>query len=90
MEVHLYQRQRCGKCEATNHKVGFLIEKLGLTGRVSVVTRDIDTVDGMAEAAFEDVYYTPTTIIKQNGREIIRWDGVIPSIEDLKEVLRSA
>ena len=36
---------------------------------------DMDTVDGMAEGAFRDVADIPTTIVRDSGVDLARWDG---------------
>ena len=40
-----------------------------------VVFFDMDTVDGMAEGAFRDVADIPTTIVRDSGVDLARWDG---------------
>ncbi|HUT33896.1 MAG TPA: thioredoxin family protein [Planctomycetota bacterium] len=85
MEIRVFGKQNCGKCESTKHKVQHFIEKLGLLEAVSMTFFDMDTVDGMAEGAFCDVFDVPTTIIKDNGRDLVRWDGVVPDSLELKQ-----
>ncbi len=84
MEVHVFGKQDCGKCKSTQHKVQHLIRKFGLEGRVRLAFIDMDTVDGMAEGAFHDVHQIPTTIIRDDGRALARWDGEVPDSADLK------
>ena len=43
----------------------------------------MDTVDGLAEGAFNDVRSIPTTIINRDGKNIARWDGVVPPPDEL-------
>ena len=45
---------------------------------------DMETVDGRAEGAFYDVHAIPTTIIRQNGRDVARWEGEVPDSAELK------
>lgn len=90
MEVQIFGKQKCGRCESTKHKVQHLIEKHGLEPTVTMSFLDMDTVDGMAEGAFCDVHDVPTTIIKENGRDVIRWDGVVPELAELKQVVVGA
>ncbi|MBM4030848.1 MAG: hypothetical protein FJ291_03585 [Planctomycetes bacterium] len=84
MEIRIFGKQNCGKCLSTKHKVQHFIEKLGLSASVNMVFFDMDTVDGMAEGAFCDVFEVPTTIIKDAGRDVFRWEGIVPDGQDLK------
>jgi hypothetical protein len=85
MEIRVFGKQNCGKCESTKHKVSHFIEKLGLATTVSMTFFDMETDDGMAEGAFCDVFEVPTTIIKDGGRDVVRWDGVVPDSLELKQ-----
>ena len=85
MEVQVFGKQNCGKCESTKHKVEHFIQKLGLQSQVSMTFFDMETVDGRAEGAFSDVNDVPTTIIREDGQDVVRWDGIIPDSVDLKQ-----
>jgi len=85
MEIRVFGKQNCGKCTSTKHKVQHFIERLGLQCSVNMTFFDVDTVDGMAEGAFWDVFDVPTTIIKDGGRDVVRWDGVVPDSMDLRQ-----
>ena len=85
MEIHVFGKQNCGKCQSTKHKVEHFIHKLGLQAAVNMTFFDMDTVDGMAEGAFCDVFEVPTTIIRDNGQDVVRWEGVVPDSVDLKQ-----
>jgi len=87
MEVQLFGKQDCAKCESTKHKVEHFIHRLGVCERVRLTFFDMDSVDGMAEGAFYDVYDVPTTIIRDDGRALARWDGVVPDTKGLKQYL---
>jgi len=85
MEVQVFGKLDCGKCESTRHKVEHFIHKLGVNGTVRLSFFDLDTVDGMAEGAFYDVRNVPTTIIRNDGCDLARWDGVVPDSRELKQ-----
>ena len=85
MEVQLFGIENCGKCKSTKHKVEHFITKLGVTGSVSVQYFDMETIDGRAEGAFYDVHKVPTTIIKRDGQDLARWEGVVPDSMELKQ-----
>ena len=90
MEIHVFGKQGCAKCDSTKNKVGHFISKMGIDERVSLTFFDMDTVDGMAEGAFRDVADIPVTIVQDGGTDLARWDGEIPDSETLKTHLATA
>lgn len=91
MEVIVFGKLRCGKCKGTQSRVSVLIEKLGLSEQVRTRFVDVETIDGRAEGAFHDVYdAVPVTIIRNDGRDVGRWEGVMPRTEELKPHFESA
>jgi len=90
MEVQVFGKQNCAKCATTKHKLEHFVAKLGVAERVQVRFFDMDTVDGMAEGAYRDVFDIPTTIIAEGDRDVVRWAGIIPDSTDLKEYLGTA
>jgi hypothetical protein len=90
MEIQVFGKQNCGKCDSTKHKVAHLLGKHGLQERIPFKFFDLDTVDGLAEGAYRDVHAVPTTIIEDDGRDLVRWEGVIPDSVDIKQYLGTA
>ena len=89
MEVQVFGKQDCAKCESTKNKLEHFISKLGVADRVRFTFFDMDTVDGLTEGAFRDVFDVPTTIIQQDGEDVVRWSG-IPPTAGLKQHLGTA
>ena len=85
MEVIVFGKVKCGKCKGTQSRVTFLVEKMGLDKSVPIRFVDLETINGRAEGAFYDVYdAVPVTIIREDGRDMNRWDGVMPTTDELK------
>jgi hypothetical protein len=84
MNIQLFGKQNCGKCETTKKKIAHFVSKYGQGMPVEVTFFDMDSVDGLAEGAFRDVHDVPTTIIEHDGRDLVRWEGEIPDSEALK------
>lgn len=84
MHIELFGKPNCGKCESTKKKITHFVTKYSNGSDVEVTFIDMGTVDGMAEGMFRDVHDVPTTIIQANGRDLVRWVGVIPDSEELK------
>lgn len=85
MEIWLFGREECPNCKVAKKNVADFLEKNGITESVKHNYYDMDTVDGLAEGAFNDVRSVPTTIITDNGENIARWDGVVPPQEELSQ-----
>lgn len=90
MEIVVFGKLLCGKCKGAQQRVSVLIEKMGLAGAVSMRFVNVETVDGRAEGAFHDVYdEVPVTIIRTEGEDVRRWEGVPPKTEELKPFFES-
>ena len=89
MQVTIFGKRGCARCQTTAHKVAHIVRKAQLTGRVSVCVIDMENVEGMAEAMFNEVGESPTTIISDKGKLLARWDGRIPTSNDLRRSLMS-
>jgi thioredoxin-like negative regulator of GroEL len=85
VEIWVFGREECPNCRLAKKNVGDFLEKNGINGSVRQVYYNMDTVDGLAEGAFNDVRSIPTTIVHDNGENIARWDGVVPPQEELSQ-----
>jgi glutaredoxin len=92
LKVLLYGKQGCGKCQAAKKKLGFFLDKWGYNGSVEFGYRDLETEDGLAEAAMNDVLFDsmPTVLIEHRGRGLARWDGRAPESQELRLCIESA
>lgn len=73
--IQIFGKDGCQLCEQTERKIEHFLKKWKLDGDVEVLTWDISTVDGDAEASLYDVMEIPTTIIEYNEQELRRWSG---------------
>jgi hypothetical protein len=83
VEIWVFGREECPNCKVAARNVDDFLEKNDIVGSVKHVYYDMDTVDGLAEGAFHDVRSIPTTIVRDNGKNVARWDGVAPPPEEL-------
>ncbi|MGA1874955.1 MAG: hypothetical protein ACMUIA_05070 [bacterium] len=76
----LFWKSDCPKCPAAKN----VIYQLRVDG-YSTMEHDLETADGLAEAAFYGVLSTPT-IILTDGQEnpVAEWRGNIPTVEEAK------
>jgi hypothetical protein len=57
---------------------------------VKVVDFDLETVEGLAEAAFCGVMATPTIIVEDgDDNEVAAWRGTVPTPQEIEGVLRA-
>lgn len=84
MNVVIFGKVGCARCATTKDKVSHLVTRWGLADQVGIGFVNMDTVDGLAEGSFNDVFDIPVTIVSRDGRQVARWDGVIPNSEDLR------
>ncbi len=87
MEVKIFGKKDCVKCQTTKNKFSFFLKKWNISGKVKVSFYDMDTMDGLTEAAYCGAGKIPTTVIENDGEEKIRWSGEVPKSEDFKKYL---
>jgi len=84
MRVRIFGKKDCAKCETTKNKFNHFLTKSGNANETELEFYDMDTVDGMAEGAFNDVLHVPTTIIEKEDRILARWEGEVPGTGEFK------
>ncbi|MBU4304440.1 MAG: thioredoxin family protein [Candidatus Omnitrophica bacterium] len=89
MKIKIFGKTGCAKCETTKNKVRHFMAKWDVDEKVGVTFYDMDTVDGMAEGAYNNVAQIPTTIVEKNDSVVARWDGEVPHSEKIKEHILS-
>ncbi len=88
MKIKIFGKSGCAKCETTKNKMNHFIKKWEIKDKVDLSFHDMDTIDGMAEGAFNDVLEIPTTILEFQNQIVARWDGEVPHSERLKDILK--
>jgi glutaredoxin len=87
MDIKIFGRNGCSSCKAALRNVSFFLEKWGLKKSISVNFYDIETVDGLSESAYYGVGKIPTILVEREGGRLVRWEGKLPKIQELKSVL---
>ena len=87
MKIKVFGKPGCAKCVSTKNKLKHFIAKWEMTEKVELHFHDMDTVDGMAEGAYNDVLQIPTTILEKGENVVARWDGEVPNSDRVKEHL---
>jgi len=82
--VKIFTTRRCPKCPQA-HKVGELLKERG----VKVEFFDLETPDGLAEAAFYSVQSTPTILVEDDHERVLaHWIGWVPRPAEVEEVVQ--
>lgn len=80
MKVKFFFKKDCPRCP----EIKEVLAKID----INYESFDVETIDGMAEAAYHDVFSTPSILILSDSNEEVKsWRGEPPSLEELKEVL---
>lgn len=87
MQIDIFGKEDCGKCETAKEKIKTFLSERDLTDKISLRYFDMESVDGMAEGAFCDVLKIPTIIIKDNDKKVARWDGSVPEASEVESFL---
>ena len=75
MKIQLFTQKNCPKCPTAKETV----REIKTERSVDVAEFDVDTVDGMAEAAYYGIMSTPSLVlVDQEGEEVISWRGIPP------------
>ncbi len=90
MKIEVFGKEGCALCQSTKRKLQHFIEKWEMAGNVEMTFVNLETEDGMAEAAFRDVTEIPTTIVSDGTVVTARWEHEIPPSDDVRKALEAA
>ncbi len=78
--IKIFTKAKCPKCPAVK-EIGKTLKKEGLP----VLSYDLDTIDGLAEASFHSILSTPSLVIEdEEEREVVSWRGEVPTLQEVK------
>jgi glutaredoxin len=84
MRIQIFTQRDCPRCPPAKEALMEIKSERG----VEVSEFDVETVDGMAEAAFYGIMTTPATVlVNSSGDEIISWRGVAPDKDKILRIL---
>ncbi len=76
----LFWKEDCPRCPAAKS----IIHQLQSDGYITV-EHDLETTEGLAEAAFYGVLSTPTIILTDSqDKAVAEWRGSIPTLEEVR------
>ncbi len=81
--VKLFTKQQCPRCPQAKQLCSGLEQDA-----CSVVSYDVETADGLAEAAFFGVQATPTIIVEDDAENVVaEFRGQVPAREELLKAI---
>ena len=84
MKIQLFTQRECAKCPPAKE----IVSELNTEHGIDVAEFDVETVDGMAEAAYYGIMSTPSVVLVDGvGDEIISWRGVSPDKSKILNLL---
>jgi hypothetical protein len=84
IKVSVFGKKECDACKAALEKITYFSDKWGKQDSTSIDFIDMETVDGLAEGAYRDVYDIPTVILEQGGKELTRWVKKVPASSEFR------
>lgn len=84
MEIQLFTQKNCPKCPTAKETIRQINTEKGYAYREF----DVETVDGMAEAAYYGILSTPSLVLVDSaGDEVISWRGTVPDKHKIINIL---
>ncbi len=83
--IKIFIKKQCPKCPAAKD-MGVQLKTRGMR----VIDYDLETIEGLAEAAFYGVMATPTIIVEDGeDNELAAWRGTVPTPQEIEGVLQA-
>jgi glutaredoxin len=87
MTIKVFGRAGCQVCKQAVEKIDYFLGKWDYRKQVPIAYYDMETVDGLAEGAFYEVYEIPTVVLLKANQEQDRWLKRPPLFRELKPLL---
>ena len=81
--IIVFSKIDCSICKATIEKLNIYLKEIH--SDIKTFYYNLDTLDGLTEAAVYSAFDVPTVVVEDNGKEIKRWRE-LPSQEEFKNV----
>lgn len=85
-EVHIFGKPTCPVCKDAHKKLKYFKKKKNFNAEIKYF--DMETVEGLAEGAFNEVSEIPTVIIFDDKKEVVRWEKKPPVSEEFLPYLK--
>jgi glutaredoxin len=85
LTIKIFGKQGCDACKSTKEKFDVFLSHWEKKDAAKVEFYDLDTVEGLTEGSMVGATDVPTTIIEQDGKEMVRWEKQVPLSKDFKQ-----
>ncbi|MFC1567164.1 hypothetical protein ACFL4A_04935, partial [bacterium] len=82
--IKIFGKQDCELCKNVKEKFDVFLSRWEKKDEVELYFYDLDTPDGLTEAAMLNATDVPTTIIEKAGTELARWEKKAPLSQEFK------
>jgi len=83
LRIKIFGKSNCDNCKKAFAQLDTYIAKM--ENKPALVYFDLDTLDGLTEAAMYTAFDVPTIVVEKNGGEIMRWKTA-PQERDFENV----
>ena len=87
MKLVFFVKEDCEACKNAKEKVTFFLDKWGASDSVPIEAINLDTEDGLVEAAMSGAAEVPTLIIHDDTGGEARWEKKAPPSDELRAKL---
>jgi hypothetical protein len=88
VKFKIFGKKSCEVCHNVYQKMEYFRNHWLQNGAIDYY--DMETIDGLAEGAYNDVYDIPTVVLERGGKELNRWIKIPPTFEELKTMFSIA
>ncbi len=88
IKFKIYGKQSCDICHKVHEKMQYF--RSHWLNEAVIDYLDMETVEGLAEGSFNNIYDIPTVVLEKGGKELGRWIRVPPTFEELKTMFSIA
>ncbi|MDD5687223.1 MAG: hypothetical protein PHE88_05255 [Elusimicrobia bacterium] len=80
IKIKIFGKKDCSICKSSTEKINSY--KANIKNQPAVIYYDMDTLDGLTEAAIYTAFDVPTIVVEKDGHELKRWKAA-PSEEEM-------
>ena len=85
IKIKIFGKKDCQACKSVKEKFAFFLSKWTFSKDVNLIFYDLETLEGLTEAATLNALEAPTTIIEKDEQEVARWEKIVPQSQDFKK-----
>ncbi|MEO0094181.1 MAG: hypothetical protein ABIK93_01815 [candidate division WOR-3 bacterium] len=80
----VFGKSGCAICHRVKEKMEYFRNRWLKEANIDYF--DMDTVDGLTEGAFHNIFDIPAVVLEKNGKMLGRWVKTAPTFEELRSI----